>query len=436
MNVLVTMLIIILAAVTGIVIWQGIQQRRMAQQMRLEVQARSRLIRAATHELRQPLNGIVGIVSSLKNADKKPVRLRRDTAERLESSVRALDTVLSDTLEIFELSSGMLDLARDPADLRTETKILLRKINRDLLAKGSSITVTGGYLPEIWVEVDVVRLRQCLRVLIEQAISQTNHGEVTVSYRVEKVSGALHRVTFRVRDGGLGMDQHRARRFFDPSEYDENPELKGRPAAMLALNLADGIASMMGGGLAAESAIGHGTTFVFQLEAETCPPLHEPVNVKPLIQEEPLNIEEVGFEALSVLLVDDNEVNLFVLQEFIIPLNFGRVVCASGGQEAIERASAEAFDLILMDIAMPEVDGFEASRAIRDKGRSGSASIIAVSAEHMKGDDPRLSAAGIDGFVPKPVINADLFAAILKAAPHMLDQARLRGNVTQLKREA
>ncbi|NNU15971.1 response regulator [Parvularcula sp. ZS-1/3] len=420
-----TILSIALAA-AGVWVLKLLSEKRAEMEAaRARLVSRSQLIRAAAHELRQPLNGIVGLVSTMRSQSGNDPAFREEIAEKIDVSARELNAALIDTLEIFELSTGDLGFDQAPIDLRTETKLLIRKMNRELKEKGSEITILGGHLPEIWVELDGMRLKQCLRTLIEQAISQCKAGHVRVSFKVEKVKGARHRMTYTIRDSGAGMDQHRARRFFDPVEYNENPALRGRPAAMLRLNLAAGLAELMQGGIAVESSLGRGTSFTFVLEAETCPPIENFTH-----EEESRAAEEMidpSFGNLSVLLVDDNEVNLFVLQEFIMPLEFGRVVCAKGGQQAIDRAEEEHFDLILMDLAMPEVDGFQASRAIRDGVKSAGAPIIAVSAEHMRRGDDRLAKAGIDNFVPKPVVNADLFAAILKATPDMIANARARG---------
>lgn len=427
---MVAILLTVFALSAAAMSWQAYRLRKerslLIRSFQNRLRVRSQLVRAAAHELRQPLNGIVGLVANMRSTARFTGRIREEVAGKLDLSIRELNTALINTLEIFELSTGDLELEPEPVDLRSETKLLLRKINRELLETKAPLKVLAGHLPELWVEVDPLRLRQCLRTLIDQAVAQSKEGAVRVSFRVEQRTGADHTIVFTVRDNGRGMDQHRADRFFDPAGFELNPALKGRPSAMLALNLAANVAELMGGGIRAESNIGSGTSFLFTLKAESCPPLEIVASSEPL-HDDSLDLTNPSFENLSVLLVDDNEVNLFVLQEFVMPLDFGRVVCATGGQEAIDRARSEAFDLILMDLAMPEIDGFTASSAIREEGKSAAAPILAVSAEHMKNDDARLRNAGIDGFIPKPVVNADLFAAILKVTPQMLENARARG---------
>lgn len=421
---LIAMLVVSLAA-SAVAIVHLVYHRQEEQRASAErLVARTKLLRAAAHELRQPLNGITGLVASLRSAEHMKAGTRRELTTKLEETARKLNETLIDTLEVFELSAGEITLEQEPVDLRAEVQLLIRKLNRALADHGSSVKVLGGSLPEVWLELDPLRLRQCLANLIHQAALQSRDGPVRLSYQVETGKGEARHVTFHIRDSGTGMDQHRARRFFDAAEYEQNPCLRGRPSAMLALNLTAGLAELMGGRAWAESALGQGTSFYLKIRAETCPPLEGDQG-----QEQPIQPEAVNpsFDKLSVLLVDDNDVNLFVLQEFVMPLGFGRVVCAHGGVEAVERAEKEAFDLVLLDLAMPDVDGFQAASLIKEGVTSANAPILAVSAEHMRGDDPRLAAAGIEGFVAKPVLNADLFAEILKVTPHMLEAARSRG---------
>lgn len=385
-----------------------------------KLKVRTSLVRAAAHELRQPLNSIVGLVSSMRSASGAPGKNELDG--KLDQSVKDLNLALINILEIFDLSYGNITLTNEPINLSDETKILIRKYNKKLAEEDSKVKVIAGTLRECWVEVDVLRYRQCLETLIEQAIYQTHAGAVQVSYQAERNDGGMLDIRVTVKDEGRGMDQHRANRFFDPSAYDQNPALKGRPAAMLAINLAAQMAELLGGGIDAQSTIGNNTRFVFTLTAEGCPPV-APEDLTSITTDPSLP----SFKELSVLLVDDNDVNLFVLEEFISPLEFGQIVSVNNGQEAVERAAEECFDLVLLDLAMPGLDGFQVAQMIRAEGLTKKAPIVAVSAEHIRSDDPRFIESSMDGFVRKPVDSADLFAAILKVAPRMLDAAKERG---------
>ena len=417
--------LLFVGASLGLVAWITFQseRERLKDDHYEHCAAQAGMMGAAAQELRQPLNAIVGLVSALQTTLRKAALDHDGVTEKLDTSLRELNEALLRTLEVFDLSQEADEFDFEPVDVRTELKALIRKRNKALLKAQSTVKIVAGYIPEIWVETELEQFQSCVGVMLDQALAQTKEGTVRVSFGAEDQADGMVRLAIAVKDNGRGMDQRRARTYFSPARYEDNPELRGAPAAMLSLNLAARSAQRLGGSMIAKSAVGVGTTFVFTVKARSCEALEdEPFNrVSPSS-----NDETPKFEELSVLLVDDNEINLFVLQEFIMPLGFGRVVTADGGQKAIDRASAEPFDLILMDLAMPEVDGLAAAARIRKGGPSESAPIIAVSGMPMLADDPQLREAGIDGFVPKPINNGDLLAAILKALPDIVRHAEER----------
>ncbi|MEM7740643.1 MAG: response regulator [Pseudomonadota bacterium] len=368
------------------------------------------MARASVQDMRQPLNSIAGLVNGLQTSLRKASIGQDDVSGKLDLSLRELNEALQRALAVFELADDDRDLHLSPIDIRTEIKLLIRKRNKSLLKAKSDVKIVAGYIPEFWIETDLDRFSECIGVLLDQAIAQTKEGNIRVTVATEEQRNGQYRVAVAVKDNGRGMDQRRARSFFNPVEYEDNPELRGLPASMLSLNLAARSATRLGGSMMAKSCVGIGTTFIFSIRANSCAPVED----QSADTDRPgRSFEHPNFDQLSVLLVDDNEINLFVLQEFIMPLGFGRVVTAGGGQKAIDRALAEPFDLILMDLAMPSVDGFAAAARIREGGPSESAPIIAVSGMPISADSADLKKAGIDGFVPKPVVNGDLLAAIL-----------------------
>ncbi|MEM6914638.1 MAG: response regulator, partial [Pseudomonadota bacterium] len=387
------------------------------------------MARASVQDMRQPLNSIAGLVNGLQTSLRKASIGQDDVSGKLDLSLRELNEALQRALAVFELADDDRDLHLSPIDIRTEIKLLIRKRNKNLLKAKSDVKVVAGYIPEFWIETDLDRFSECIGVLLDQAIAQTKEGNIRVTVATEEQRNGQYRVAVAVKDNGRGMDQRRARSFFNPVEYEDNPELRGLPASMLSLNLAARSATRLGGSMMAKSCVGIGTTFIFSMRANSCAPVEDQCADTDRTGR---SFEHPNFDQLSVLLVDDNEINLFVLQEFVIPLGFGRVVTAGGGQKAIERALAEPFDLILMDLAMPSVDGFAAAARIREGGPSESAPIIAVSGMPISADSADLKKAGIDGFVPKPVVNGDLLAAILSVledAMRHADERKAAGGI-------
>ena len=219
----------------------ALERRRVLAEVEQAVRERTSLVRAAAHELRQPLTTIVGLVEHLRSSG-SGVEGEAQTAERIQASIGELDAALNNTLEIFDLAGGQLSIHKEAVELRTETRLLIRKINKRLLSQKQPILVQADHLPECWVEADLAKVQQCLTTLIEQAIYQTAHGQVNVSFVHNRLLGEKHEIVFTVTDDGPGMDHHLARHFFDPVGYANNPALKGRPAAMLAINLAHQVA--------------------------------------------------------------------------------------------------------------------------------------------------------------------------------------------------
>ncbi|MEO1043471.1 MAG: response regulator [Pseudomonadota bacterium] len=398
----------------SLVAWIAFQseRERIKESHHDHIEEQAMMARASVQDMRQPLNSIAGLVNGLQTALRKAAIGQDDVSNRLDASLHELNDALQRALAVFDLADDDRDLDLSPLELRTEIKALIRKRNKDLLKSGSEVKIVAGYIPEFWIETDLGRFSECVGVLLDQAIVQTKEGTIRVTVATEEQKNGQYRVAVAIKDNGRGMDQRRARSFFKPIEYEDNPELRGSPASMLSLNLAARSAQRLGGSMMAKSCVGIGTTFVLSIRANTCLPVDIP------------HAEETGrsrdtahpkFDQLSVLLVDDNEINLFVLQEFVMPLGFGRVVTADGGQKAIDRALAEPFDLILMDLAMPHIDGFAAASRIREGGPSESAPIIAVSGMPLSAGRDELRRARIDGFVPKPIVNGDLLAAILNA---------------------
>ncbi len=420
--------IFLIAAIAGLaaaLIYTRMNLRSLEYSYEKKLEARTKLVRAAAHELKQPLNVIGGMAGLLRQERSLDRSVNKGIAEKLELSVRDLQDTLIDTHEVFELSTGGLGLDLEPVEIRSESKILIRELNKHFEQNGQRVSIIGGHLPEIWVETDKARLLQCLRTLLTEAAVQCREGQVRLSYKIQQREDARCRISFVILDDGPRIDQRQVSQLFDSSAHHESGPLNGRPSALVSLCLSAGLAELMGGRLVARTNPGSGMAFEYVILADTCPPLGEADEIEHGSfrgHDDPL-----AFDDLRVLLVDDNEANLFVLQEYILPLGFGTIVCAGGGEEAVQRAEAQAFDLILMDLAMPGIDGFQASRMIREGRMSAAAPIVAVSADFMRSGDSRLIAASIDGFVPKPIVQADLFGAILKVAPQIAEAARLRG---------
>lgn len=372
---------------------------------------RAALLKAVAYTVRHEVNALVGSL---------PVE--KGEAGR-DEQVRKLNAALADALEVCDAAAGGLSVSPKMVDLRSEVRRLIGLVNDRLEREGRPVIVRPSGLVQFWAIADPLRLRQCLGTLIDQAVAQTPWGRVLVSMRTEELGCGGHRVTFLVKDSGPGMDQARARFFFDPVRYGENPALAGRPAAMLALNLARDLAIAMGGTISAHSRAGCGTTFLMKFTTEPCSPPDGETTDDPG-QGLRADLVEPDLAALSVLLVDDDPLQRFVLEEAVVPCGFGRVVSLGSGDEARAQARSERFDVVLTDLVMPGTDGFELARAVRSAGESREAAIIAVSAASLGAGTSQWRRAGINGVVEKPIQRRELLRAIHAAIREQRSEQR------------
>jgi len=380
------------------------ERRRVLLEVDQVVRERTILLRAAAHQLRQPLSTVVGLASANSND------------ELLVTSAKELDSAVNDVFDVVQPSERGSKIGCGALDVRAEVLVLVRKKNKELLEQGSTVTIRVRELPECWIEADPSKITKCLAALIDQACYQTANDQVIISLKVEPLLGRGRHLTFTIHDGGPGLEPSLGRTYFDPLGYAKNPHLRGRPSAMLAISIARQVAESLGGTVEATTSLDTGTVFELSFEAAACSPAGVSMeSVIPIVAPKRLP----RLDTFSVLLVDDHVLNLFILEELVMPLGFGHVVSVSSGLEAIERAAEEAFDLILLDMVMPDIDGVEVTRQLRRGGASAHAQVIAISADHQLKDDIDFADVGIQGFVPKPIERSDFLSCLTKVAPAM-----------------
>ena len=357
--------------------------------------AKSRFLALMSHEMRTPLHGVVGYAEVLLRRPGLAKDARHQVAE-IQRSGAALLTLVEDVLEVSR-GDDIAGLDRiDPINLMTQ------------VAEASSDCAASKRLPihvqmELGADIPVVgdhrRLRQILHRLVCNAVKFTTEGEVTVSVARE---GPL--TVFRVADTGPGIDPAMVPNLFKAFVQGDDSISRVHVGAGLGLAVAHRLTRAMGGQIALENTSDAGSTFVVRLplalaEEGAASPASDP------------SIAETGGSA-RVLIVDDHPTNREVARLMLAPLGCD-IFEAVDGIEAVEMASSAPFDLILMDVRMPRMDGLAATQAIRAlDGAFGRTPILAVTADAMPEDAAKCLAAGMDGHVAKPLTHASLFAAI------------------------
>ncbi len=377
--------------------------------------AKSDFLANMSHEIRTPMNGIIGMAElALSTGDPDE---RRDFLGLLRSSADSLLVILNDILDYSKIEAGKITL--DPVSfvMAEFMRDAARHMSVSARTKGLHLSLEVAPTVPSVVVADSVRLRQVLLNFLSNAIKFTVRGEVAARVAVEPgetVQDNTVVLHFTVHDTGIGIAPEALDRLFHRFEQADASTTRRFGGTGLGLAISAGLVKMMQGRLWAESAPGQGSTFHFT--ARVALPAAECAAAAPTVAP-----ESTAVRPLSVLVAEDNPINQRVAKA-MLELMGHRVTLAANGNEALSKWRAGAYDVIFMDVQMPELDGFEATRAIRAGSAGGDhVPIIAMTAHAMKSDRDRCRASGMDDYISKPISRAAL-AQVLTRLPRL--QAR------------
>lgn len=362
--------------------------------------AKAELLAVMSHEMRTPLNGMLGTMELLKET--KLTAKQQQYHRIMESSGRLLLHHVNDVLDISRVDSGKAVISKRPVDLAA--------LIGDIVESQSPVAKAGkndlrAFMPKdgrTVINCDPVRLRQVLLNLVGNALKFTRKGEVRIE--VERLDEA-GQIEFRVSDTGIGIREEDRERIFEDFVTLDASYSRSASGTGLGLGIARRWVQAMGGELGVESELGEGSLFWVRLpldgpatrpEVETAPPA--PVIPGPAKAE----------RKLSVLVVEDSPINRIVVRE-MLELDGHSVTEANDGEEGVEAAAKQAWDIILMDVSMPRKDGVEATRDIRASGGANAKTpIVALTAHALPSETERFFAAGMQMVMTKPVSRAAL----------------------------
>jgi len=359
--------------------------------------AKSLFLANMSHEIRTPLNGIIGMTDVLKESGLKKEQI--DYLNIIEMSGNNLLTIINDILDFSKIESGQIELENIELNLRNEITQIINLLDNKARRKGISLnTKIDKQIPEA-LKGDPVRIKQILINLVNNGIKFTPKGSVTLNVSFIKSEKSMVSLLFSVTDSGIGISEKGLTRLFQSFSQTDISTTREYGGTGLGLAISKRLVELMNGEIGVESEVGKGSRFWFtvKLEADTT------ANKESVPSPDSKGIPEP--KKLSVLLAEDNVINLKVASLVLNKLGHD-IEIAENGKVAVEKFSEKKFDVILMDIQMPLMDGIEATMEIR-KIESMSKSkiripIIAVTANAIKGDRERFLEAGMDNYIPKP----------------------------------
>lgn len=382
--------------------------------------AKSTFLATMSHEVRTPLNGILGLVTLLK--DSKLDKKQKDYVETVKYSGETLLTILNDILDFSKMEAGKFEIEdiKFNLDRLIRSVVTLMKSRADEKNLVLDYKISGDIPP--YIKSDPTRIRQVLLNLIGNAVKFTDQGFVHIHVTSLGRNDSRLTLKFEVSDTGIGIPEEAQKNLFQEFVQADSSTSRKYGGTGLGLAICKKIVGLMSGEIGIASREGEGSTFWFEL----------PVEVASQSDNETENDEDRGvesipaFKPLNILVAEDNKINQMVIAGLLKRAGLTPTM-ANNGEEALEFLSAPRvpYDLVLMDMQMPVMDGLAAAAKIRALNNdSKNIPIIALTANTVKGDEQRCLAAGMNGFVSKPIDPKTLYITISKHVPQAVIQGK------------
>jgi len=376
-------------------------------QSRAAVQVKSDFLSKMSHEIRTPLNAIMGMTQIIRNTTEQATI--NDCIEKMESSSQHLLGIINDILDLSKMESGKLFLDKGLFSLTHEIEFVVSMFKEMAAEKGLTLSCEASDIRHDGIITDKLRLNQTLINLLSNAVKFTDSGGA-----VELIAKEIFHMDgesvyqFTVRDTGIGIEPEQAKKLFTPFSQAHSGVTRMYGGTGLGLAISQSLVQMMGGDIELETEYGKGSVFRFTIRV----PAKEKAKVPPreTLPDTPLT----DFSRKRILVVDDNAVNLSVARG-MLKLHGIQPETADSGRQAIELIKQTKFDLVFMDYLMPDMDGLETTKAIRELEID--VPIIALTACAVEGQKEMLLEAGMNDYLPKPIINAELLQILRRWIP-------------------
>lgn len=388
------------------------ERKQMAEEL-IEVQKTKDLFLAnVSHEIRTPINGIVGM-TTLLSQDISPSE-QHAYLTAIRTAAENLKVIINDILDLASIESGKIQYERIDFELRRLLQTLVDTFQVQTTEKGLELKVELEPQLDKHFVGDPVRVNQILTNLVSNAVKFTHAGSISVRCGLEKKSGQMHHIRFEVEDSGIGIPPEKLASIFESFTQADASITRNYGGTGLGLTIARQLVTMQHGRISVKSETGKGSRFTVVL------PFPLSRNSRPAKQEarpETKLADILSFEPLNILLVEDNEINRLYAGALLKKWNC-TVTLAENGKQALDKLAHESFDLILMDVQMPVMDGHEATRRIRSgPAPANEVPILALTANASVKDADKCLEIGMNDCISKPFTPEQLFRRIQKFKP-------------------
>lgn len=397
-----------------VVVSEDITQRKVEEQELLEAkelaesanQAQEQFLSTISHELRTPMNAVIGITNLL--LEEEPRQDQIENLKILKFSANNLLALINDMLDLTKIEAGKLDFLHADFDFRNTLDVIKKSHTLRATQKNVEIALhIERDIPNVLVG-DSMRLNQIFNNLVSNAVKFTDNGRIEISVKIRQKKGDMVELLCEVKDSGIGIPPDKLEHIFE--KFSQASAITNRIYGGTGLGLAitKKLIELQGGSITVQSAVGKGTAFTLALPFR--------ISAKAILPKETSDVKLYsGLTGIFILLVEDNKVNQKVATKFLTKWD-AIVEVADNGAEALEKIKSNHYDVVLMDLLMPVMDGYTATKEIRKMAQYKELPIVALSASAMSHEREQAFASGMDDYICKPFVPSELYNKIAKYA--------------------